>query len=208
VEQFYNISGIISVILLAIALIIGISKYNLLSKNEKWYIYYIIFISLIEFLSYTITFFEIIGLKSRLYPIYITGEFFVVTGIFIKKLNLSKYSYIITGLVSLFFLTADRVFIKYGYNNDYSKAISNLIIISLIGYSLIQDIKNVESKSSFQLIDKTLFLYFTVSIFIFMLQHQLIKFPLEYFSAIWVINNLMLWVLYSLFIKTFLQLKK
>lgn len=205
-EQFYNISGIISVILLAIALIIGISKYNLLSKNEKWYIYYIIFISLIEFLSYTITFFEIIGLKSRLYPIYITGEFFVVTGIFIKKLKLPNSSFILTGILSFFFLMSDRILPDY--NNDYSKAISNLIMISVIGYSLIQDIKNIKIKSQFQIIDKTYFFYFTISLFIFILQHQLIQFPLEYFSAIWVINNLMLWVLYSLFIKTFLQLKK
>jgi hypothetical protein len=88
------------------------------------------------------------GIKSNifLYPVYIAGEFFTVTGIFIKKLNLSKKSFIVTGLLSLFFLTADRILVQHQYNNDYSKAISNIIMISLISYSLIQDIKNVKTK--------------------------------------------------------------
>ncbi|PZU86698.1 MAG: hypothetical protein DI529_08240 [Chryseobacterium sp.] len=205
-EQFYKISGIISVLLLTIALLVSIIKYNSLTKNEKWYMYYIIFIFLIELNSYVIL--PLLNIKSNafLYPVYIAGEFFTITGIFIKKLNFNKFYFLITGLLSLSFLFVDKIFIQY--NNDYSKAISNIIIISLIGYSLIQDIKNVKAKSPFQLIDKMYFLYFTVSIFIFMLQHQLIEFPYEYFSAIWVINNLMVCILYSLFIKTFLQLKK
>ena len=145
---------------------------------------------------------------SFLYPIYIAGEFFTVTGIFIKKLNLSKYSLIATGLLSIFLLIADRIFGQYQYNNDYSKAVSNIIMIVFIGYSLIQDIKNIKPKSTFQLIDKTFFLYFTVSIFIFIFQNQLIAFPKDYFTGIWIINNLMSCILYGLLIKTFLQLKK
>lgn len=207
-EQFYLISGFVSVILLTIALIIVTIKYNMLTQNEKWYSYYIIFIFFIEFMSYIV--FPLLKITSNafFYPVYIAGEFFIVTGIFIKKLNLGKNTFIFTGLLSIFFLRADRILENYQYNNDYSKAISNIIIVILIGYSLIQDIKNVKSKSRFQLIDKMFFLYFIVSIFIFMLQHQLVELPLEYFSAVWVINNLMVCILYALLIKTFLQLKK
>ncbi len=207
-ELFYKVSGVISVLLLATALLIAIIKYGAFEKNEKWYVYYIIFIFFIEVNSYIII--PSLRIKSNafLYPVYIAGEFFTVTGIFIKKLKLNRYYFLIALLLSLFFLTGDKVFLKYEYNNDYSKGISNIIMISLIGYSLIQDIKNMKHKNQFQLIDKIFFLYFTVSIFIFLLQHQLIEFPSEYFSTIWVINNLMVCILYSLFIKTFLKLKK
>ncbi|UQB68269.1 hypothetical protein [Epilithonimonas zeae] len=207
-EQFSLISGMVSVILLTSALIIAIIKYKNLTQNEKWYSYYIIFIFFIEFISYLVLPLLKIKSNSFLYPIYIAGEFFTVTGIFIKKLNLEKNAFILTGLLSLFFLIGDKILIPFQYNNDYSKAISNIIIISLIGYSLIQDIKNVRIKNSFQIIDKVFFLYFIVSIFIFMLQHQLVELPLEYFSTVWVINNLMICIVYALFIKTFLQLKK
>ncbi|GGG42492.1 hypothetical protein BXY58_0008 [Epilithonimonas arachidiradicis] len=204
----YDILGHLSVVLLFIALIIGIVKIRSFTKNEKWYIYYIIFIVFIESNSYV--FLPLLGIKSImfLYPVYIAGEFFTVTGIFIKKLNLSKKYFIATALLSLFFLTADRTLVHYQYNNDYSKAISNLIMISLIGYSLIKDIKNVKTKSPFQLNDKMFFLYFTVSIFMFLIQNQLIFLSKDQFATVWVINNLMVCILYSLFIKTFLQLKK
>lgn len=204
----YDILGQLSVVLLFIALIIGIVKFGVFTKNEKWYIYYIIFIAFIESNSYI--FIPLLGIKSNifLYPVYIAGEFFTVTGIFIEKLNLSKKSFIVTGLLSLFFLTADRILAQHQYNNDYSKAISNIIMISMISYSLIQDIKNVKTKSPFQLNDKMFFLYFTVSIFMFLIQNQLIFLSKDQFATVWVINNLLVCIVYALLIKTFLQLKK
>lgn len=148
-------------------------------------------------------------LKSKdynfLYPIYIAGEFFIITTLFLKKLNFSKYYFIATGILSTLFLIADKI--AFQYNNDYSKAISNLTMICLIAYSLIQDIKNIKNKSSFQIIDKMFFLYFIVSIFIFLFQHQLLAFPVYYFYSLWVINNLMSCVIYILFIITFSRKK-
>lgn len=204
-EQFYYAIIRISYVLLTISLIIAISKYNSTTKNEKWYIYYIIFIFFIELTSYIISFTETKN-NSFMYPVYIAGEFFTVTGIFIKKLSLSKYCFIATGILTLFFLTADRFIIQY--NNDYSKAISNLIMISLIAYSLIQNIKVITGKSRFLLLDKMFFFYFLISVFIFLLQSQLISFPIETFYNIWIINNIMVVILYTIIIKTFLSLKK
>lgn len=207
-EYLYTGSGFLSVALLTFALVTGIIKNKSFGSSEKWYLYYIIFIFCIELTSYVIL--PVFRIKSNafLYPFYIAGEFFTVTGIFIKKLKLSNYAFLITGFVSLFFLTADRFLVQSGYNNDYSKAVSNLMMIILIGFSLLQDISKVNSRSPFQLIDKMYFLYFTVSIFIFLFQHQLLEFPVDYFSAVWVFNNLMVCILYGLFIKTFLSLKK
>lgn len=167
--------------------------------------YYIIFIFFIELTSYTIPFTQIKS-NAFLYPIYIAGEFFTVTGIFIKKLRLSNYYLIFTGILSLFFLSIDKILPHY--ENDYSKAITNLIIICLVAYTLIHEIKNFTNKNHFLIIDAIIFLYFTVSIFIFMFQHQLIEFQLDSFFIFWVINNSMVCILYLSFIYTFLRLKK
>lgn len=205
-EEIYNIAGSISVILLALAFTIAISKYSAFAKNEKWYIYYIIFILFIESISYSISFFEIVGARPVLYPIYIAGEFFLVTGIFLKKLKLPNYFFVFTGILSLFFVTVDKILPQY--ENDYSKAVSNSIIICLVAYSLIQEIKAYTNNSHFLAVDAMIFLYFTVSIFIFIFQYQLLKFNLESFHILWAINNVLICILYSTFIYTFLKLKK
>jgi len=204
-EQIYFAFLNFGYVLLISSLIIAFLKYKIIDENEKWYIYYIIFVFCIEASNYIISYFQIKN-TSFLYPIYIAGEFFTITGIFIKKLNLSKYCFIATGILSLFFLIVDRMIIQY--NNDYSKAISNILMISLISYSLIQNIKTAKSKSKFLILDKMFFFYFLVSVFIFLLQNQLISLPIDTFYNIWIINNIMVCTVYSLFIITFLQLKK
>lgn len=212
-EQIFTITYSFTYISLIILTVLSVTKYKQIGENEKWYCYYIIFIFFVELFSYVLPlsyFSRYTKLTSNafLYPVYIAGEFFTVTGIFIKKLDLSKYTFVMTGLLSFFFLTADRFFVHYQYNNDYSKAASNILMITFIGYSLIQDIKNLRERSPFQLVDKMFFLYFTVSIFIFMFLNQLIAFPIAYFYSLWIINNLMSCILYCLFIKTFLKLKR
>jgi hypothetical protein len=59
----YDILGQLSVVLLFIALIIGIVKFGVFTKNEKWYIYYIIFIAFIESNSLYFSFL-CLGLKA------------------------------------------------------------------------------------------------------------------------------------------------
>lgn len=205
--NFFLIISYISFILLIILTVLSLIKYKQVDQNEKWYIYYITLIFFVELISYIIPYTKI-KTNAFMYPVYIAGEFFTITGIFIEKLKLSKYYFIVTGILSLFFLTADRILIQQQYNNDYSKAVSNLIMISLIAYSLIQNIKITKGRNRFLMLDKMFFFYFLVSIFIFMLQNQLISLSIDIFYSIWIINNLMVVLLYSLFIKTFLQLKK
>ncbi len=206
VEKFYDISGNISVIILATIVVTGIRKYRLLSENEKWYFYYTAFIAVIEAISYSITYCELALSKATLYPVYIAGEFFVVTGIFLKKLKAPKYCFPLTALISLFILLADKLI--PGYINDFSKAFSNIGIIVLAMLSLLSEIRNGDGKNHFLNVEKMLFLYFSVSIFIFVFQYQLFKLPKKYFDTIWVINNVMLCVFYSVILYTFLRLKK
>ena len=205
-EEFYDISGNVSVTILAAAVIIALRKFRTLSENEKWYLYYIAFIAVIEAISYSITYCELASSKATLYPVYISGEFFVVTGIFLKKIGLPKFSFFLTGTISLFFLIADKII--HGHNNDFSKAFSNVAIIILAMVSLLLEIKKGDGKDRFLNVDKMLFLYFSVSIFIFIVQYQRLKLDPKYFSTIWVINNVMLCVFYSVILYTFLKLKK
>jgi len=206
VEEFYDISGNVSVTILAAAVIIALRKFRTLSENEKWYLYYIAFIAVIEAISYSITYCELALSKATLYPVYIAGEFFVVTGIFLKKLKMPRYCFFLTALISLFILLADKLI--PGYINDFSKAFSNIGIIVLAMLSLLSEIRKGDGKDRFLNVDKMLFLYFSVSIFIFVFQYQLFKLPPEYFGTIWVINNVMLCVFYSVILYTFLKLKK
>ncbi|SDF78470.1 hypothetical protein SAMN05421825_2118 [Epilithonimonas hungarica] len=200
-EKIFEICATLADIFLGITLIIAIIKLKFFTKNERWYIYYAFFVFCIEI----IMFFKIKQTHTHLYPIYIAGEFFLLSGTFLKKLSFSRYYFIPIILLSLVFLTASQIF-PY-YENDYSKAISNLIIICLIAYSLIQEIRH-STKSQFLFLDGMLFLYYTVSIFIFMLQHQVLRFDHESFFIIWAINNILLVILYLTFLYTFLKLKK
>ena len=201
-EQFFKISGIVADIFLAIALILAIIKYKRFTKNEKWYIYYAIFVFFIEI----IMLFKIEGSTEFLYPVYIAGEFFLMTGIFIKKLNLSKYYFILTTILSIVVLSIGKILPEY--ENDYSKAFSNLIIVCLIAFSLIQEIKNFSKKNNFLLLDGMFFLYYTVSIFIFIFHQQLISLHTDSFFIFWIINNFLVAILYFTILYTFLKLKK
>lgn len=207
-NNLYYWTLILTYILLLFAVIFSILKYKIVSKIEKWYIHYILFLLFIESSNYILTEFLNFENTSFLYKIYIAGEFLIITTLFIKKMNLNKYLILISTCIGLYFLFADTIFSNYHYNNDYSKTISNILLICLIGYSLIGEIKHIKSKNTFQLIDKMYFLYFAVSIFIFIFQHQLLEFPINYFNVFWIINNLMVCIIYSLFIKTFLSFKK
>lgn len=203
-EQFFKISGILADIFLGIALIFSILKYKLFTDNEKWYIYYAFFVFCIEMLLLLL--FKIEGVNGFLYPIYIAGEFFLTTAIFLRKLSVSKYWFVLTGALSLLFLSLNNIIPQY--ENDYSKAISNLIIICLIAYSLIQEIKGLSQRNHFIFLDGMLFLYYTISIFIFIFQHQLISFHVDSFYIFWIINNSLVAVLYFTILYTFLKLKK
>ncbi len=187
---------------MGIALTIAVIKFNLFNKKEKWYIYYAIFVFCVEILL----FFKLKWKNELLYPIYIAGEFFLLTGVYIKKLNFKNYYFLLSGIVSLAILTYSQLFDFP--QNDYSKAISNIIIVTFISYSLLQEIKISKKKDDFLLIDIIAFLHYLVSIFIFILKQQLLKFDHSHFYIFWIINNTLTAVFYFTFLYTFLKLKK
>lgn len=203
-EDFYFISLYISYGLLVLACISGIIKYSFFGGKEKWYLYYCVFLLLIEIVTNILI--EAFHYKntSFLYPIFIAGEFFILTTLYIKKLKLSDYWMIPAFILASGLLIANQYFTLM---NDYIKVISNIIIVCFAGYTLLQAIKSEKKANYFLLVDAFVFMYYSVSVFIFVLQHQLTSLSEKNYFIILSTNNVLLTIFYSSLIFAFLQLK-
>lgn len=189
--------------LLVICAFIGLLKYRSFKNTEKWYVYYIIFLFLIEAAAkISIKLFNVNDL-GFLFPYYVAGDFLVLGILFIRKLGLSWIWYILVALLAGFFLL-DLGIIP----NEVKKVISNIIIICFAGYALLMEIKNTRIDDRFMPADSLIFLYYGLSVFLFFLIRQLPKFTTEQVELIWSINNLLCGFLYISMIYTFLKLKK
>lgn len=182
-------------------------KFTILNKKEKQYVYYIVFLFLIEVIS--LFFAYVLELKdtSFLYPFYIVGEFLLLTSLFITKLDLPKYAFGIISFAALLFLIVNSI-PKLIINNDEVKVASNIIIICFAGFTLLQQIKTGKNLSRFTLIDACIFFYYSVSVFFFIVQQQLKNLSEDNFYMILGVNNLLSSILYCSIIYTFLKLKK
>lgn len=204
-KLFFNSSIYLSYVFLLVATVFGILKYKKLHTYEKWYVYYLIYTFFIELSAFMIV--DVFGAKTNapIYPFYIGGVFSILTYLFINKLNLPKWLFLvpISGILYL----AVHFFFK-DLNHDYVKVVSNVIIFGFAGFSMLQEIKKPKSTHYFLWVDAFIFLYYSVSSFIFILQNQLVNISSNQSYLIWGINNILTCVLYLVFIYTFLKLKK
>ncbi len=203
----YHASIVLSCCLLITAFMYGISNKKIRNnKRIKWYIIYLGFILGIEFISK----FSIYILKSEttqyLYPFYVTGEFFLLISFFLTELKASKKWQIITRLIAgyIFIETTILWFMKNDAFTGYAKIISHLTIICLLAMLLIKNLKELEKNNPLSIIYTTLFLYYGVSLFLFLLMNQLTAMNIN----IWIINNILSSILYGSSIYTFYKLKK
>jgi ABC-type multidrug transport system fused ATPase/permease subunit len=198
---FLNYGLLLSVILL------GAAKYRLLDHKEKQYFHCIAFLFFIELLNLVLPYVFKLDDTSFLYPFYIAGEFFLLTGLFIRKLDWPAY---IRWIVA--FAVAGFMILKYGFNYpanaDIAKVISNIIIICLSGYTLIREIKNASTQGRFLLVDACIFFYYSVSVFIFIIQHQIANLSENDYYTLFSANNILSGILYCSFLYTFIRLKK
>ncbi|WP_267401875.1 MULTISPECIES: hypothetical protein [unclassified Chryseobacterium] len=205
-SYFITTWGITNFLLLA-ACIVGGIKYSSLIKEEKQYSLYIAFLFIIEAVTNVLTQFFHFEDTSFLYPIYIAGEFFLLTTLFIRKLNLSKIGVFVTSFITLAFLIA-----KYGFNfpqnGDIVKVVSNIVVICLSGFVLLQEIKGSHRKNRFLLVDACIFFYYAVSVFIFIIQNQIANLKEDDYYLLLGTNNILSSILYCSIIYTFLKLKK
>jgi len=198
---FLNYALLLSVILL------GAAKYRILNHKEKQYFYCIAFLFFIELLNLALPYIFRLNDTSFLYPLYIAGEFFLLTGLFIRKLDWPKYVLGITGVLAGGFMIS-----KYGFdypsNADIAKVVSNIVIICLSGVTLIREIKNTSAQNRFILVDASIFFYYSVSVFIFIIQHQIAELSENDYYTILSANNILSSILYCSFLYTFIKLKK
>ncbi|MDR6369370.1 ABC-type multidrug transport system fused ATPase/permease subunit [Chryseobacterium bernardetii] len=198
---FLNYALLLSVILL------GAAKYRILNHKEKQYFYCIAFLFFIELLNLALPYIFRLNDTSFLYPLYIAGEFFLLTGLFIRKLDWPRYALWIVGVMAAGFMIS-----KYGFdypaNADIAKVVSNIMIICLSGFTLIREIKNTSAQNRFLLVDASIFFYYSVSVFIFIIQHQIANLSENDYYTILSANNILSSILYCSLLYTFFRLKK
>ncbi|ARV05818.1 hypothetical protein BTO04_03495 [Polaribacter sp. SA4-10] len=200
-------SIILSYFLLITAFIYGCSSKQIRNNElSKWVVIYLGFILVIEAINH----FSITILETKtthyLYPLYFVGEFLILMSIFLKELKAPKKWKIIKGLVAgyIFIESAILWFINDDASNGYGKIISHLTILCLLAILLIKNLKELEENNHFSIIYIALFLYYGVSLFLFLLINQLTEMNIN----IWIINNILSSILYGSFIFTFYKLKK
>lgn len=198
---FLNYGLLLSVIAL------GVFKYRILNHKEKQYFYCIAFLFFIELLNLALPYVFGLDDTSFLYPFYIAGEFFLLTGLFIRKLNWPKYLLGLGAAVATAFMIS-----KYGFdypdNADIAKVVSNIIIICLSGVTLINEIKKTSADNRFLWVDASIFFYYSVSVFIFIIQHQIANLSENNYYILFSVNNILSSILYCSLIYTFIRLKK
>jgi len=188
---------------LVLSTLIGLIKFKHLKNKEKWYVYYIIFLFLIESIVKISIYLLQLENVDFLYPLYVSGELLILGILFIKKSNLSYYWYIPIVAAIGYFLVGNNI-----GTNELKKVISNIIVISFVGYSLLTEIKKTKINDRFLLVDAFIFMYYAVSVFVFFLLRQLKTFSNDEVYLIWNVNNLLCCFLYISIIYTFLKLKK
>ncbi|MDQ0067683.1 hypothetical protein [Chryseobacterium lathyri] len=198
---FLNYGLLLSIIFL------GAAKYRILNAKEKQYFHCIAFLFFIELLNLALPYLFNFNDTSFLYPLYIAGEFSLITALFIRKLELPKYFLGITALLAAGFMISKYVF-NYPFNSDIVKVISNIIIICLSGFTLIREIRGVSTENRFLLVDACIFFYYSVSVFIFIIQHQIANLSENEYLIILSVNNILSSILYCSFLYTFIKLKK
>ncbi|ROI02555.1 hypothetical protein EGI16_13045 [Chryseobacterium sp. G0240] len=193
--------------LLLSVIVLGAVKYRILNNKERQYFHCIAFLFFIELLNLILPYIFNLNDTSFIYPLYIAGEFFLLTGLFIRKLDLPKYYLGFVALLAIGFMIS-----KYGFdtpaNADIVKVISNIIIICLSGVVLIREIKGSSSQNRFLWADASIFFYYSVSVFFFIVQHQIANLSEDDYLVILSANNVLSSILYCSFLYIFIQLKK
>ena len=208
---WYYFSIILSNCLLLLAFIYGIYTKQLWSNQQvRWYLIYLGFILGIEIITTLLIYiFDNNNIQS-IYPFYVAGEFFILLQLFLTGLKVAKKWHLIVIFITI--LIFMEAIILWYLNDDastwYGKIFSHLTIVCMTGYLLVKNLKELEATNPLLIIYAALFLYYTVSLFLFLLLNQLINLNYNTASIIWIMNNTLSSILYSSSIYTFYRLKK
>ena len=203
----YYLSLILYFFLLLIAFVFANSdKQTRNNKLSKRYVRYLGFILAIEFPRLLSIYVLDIKIANYLFPFYIAGEFFLVLSFFQVELKQKRKMQTLIAIVTgcLFIESIAMWFVFDNATIGYGKTISHLTIVLAAAYILVKNLKELETNNPFLIVYGALFLYYSVSLFLFLLMSQLTKSTIH----IWTINNLLSCILYGSSIYTFHLLKK
>lgn len=194
-------------IILLIAFIYGIFLAKILTnKHIRWYVIYLGFILGIEISTKALIYIFKSNNTQLVYPFYIAGEFFILQQVFLSDLKLAKrWDLIVGGVAVCVFL--EGMLLCYAESDvtaSYGTILSHLTIVGLSAYLLVRGLKEFRKNNQFLIVYAALFLYYAVSLFLFLLMDQLTRATI----VIWSINNLLSAILYGSSIYTFYKLKK
>ncbi len=205
--SFFYCSVVVSNCLLLTAFIYGkYIKVPLYKKQIKWYIIYLEFILGVELITKILIFLFKVKNTEFLYPFYIAGEFFLLSQLFLVTLKVHKKWKVITSFITCCIFT-EAFFLWFTENpvsTSSGKIFSNLIIVFIIAYQLIKNLKKLALQSHLIIIYSALFLYYSTSLFLFLLMNQLTTENI----SIWTVNNMLSSILYSSSIYAFYKLKR
>ena len=207
--EFYLGTLIFSNSLLVISCLSGLIKWPLLSTKSRMFYSYIVFIFAIElFVKMFIFIFETSDVHF-LYPFYVSGEFFLLMCLFRVELHMSKYMYIGIGLATwLIFIDTFYISNFDNHTQHFGKIVSHIAIIGLSAYILIKRMFDFERKNLFLLVYASLFKYYAVSLFFFLVLNQLATLSKSSASILWGMNNILASILYGTSIYIFLSSKR
>ena len=203
---FYHFSIFLSVSLLLFIFIYGTYTYK--SKKSDLIKSYVICLGFFLIIEVTrILTFNVFNIKMAdfLYILYVTGEFYLLFNLFHKALGTPQTWRVGTAILAgCFFVEIATLWLIFDNPYmGYSKVISHVLISIATGVILVKYLKEVETDDPFWIIYASLFLYYIISLLLFMFMEQLT----EKNVAIWAINNLLSCILYGNSIYVFYSLK-
>lgn len=203
----YYFSVILTNSLLLLAFVYGVynRKQILVNEQVRWYLGYLGFLVGIEALVKVLIFFNSVN-TSFTYPLYVTGEFLTLGSMMLAAMSLRGIWQLVIIVCSI------AIFLEAGllwWENEFftpgvGKVFSHLIIICGAAYLLITKLREPETQRPLLLIYASLFFYYTVSLFLFLVMNQLTTLNI----AIWTTNNVLSAILYFSSIYLFYRLKK
>jgi len=206
-NNYILISIILCYCLLIASFVYGASNKRIRQNNKgRLYLLYLGFIISIE----TTSLFSIYILEFKntqfIYPFYISGEFLILINLFLEVLKPSKSWNVIKWILTclIFFESTLLWFIQNDATTGYGKIVSHLMIISFAAILLLKNMKELEKNDPLSTIYASLFLYYGVSLFLFLIINQLTEMNI----SIWTINNILSSILYGSFLLTFYNLKR
>lgn len=206
---FYNIFTILAFCLLILSFLLGVLSFKTIRKEQRMFLYYLSFILIIEIIT------KILVLLKEdnwfLYPFYISGEFFILISMLFLELNIPSKIRILIGVLSiLIFYEAIVLWLaNENMSSSIGKIVSHITIVCFLGFSLIKSIRvnNIENRSLSLFIYSSLLLYYSVSLFHFLLMSQLTEISKDTAYIIWGTKNIFTCILYGISAYVFFKLR-